>query len=209
MDQAIPPDTVLREWYDVGIALGDTEFAVREGTFARPWPSMQAAISKAKVLVATKSTDLNCLCRLAANQDRLRRKGPQWVIEDAIQYPRPKGTRSRTDWTQLSMWWRTWELGDSIQRALAAGIGYRTDEIGIATRTSSNDERDEWLWNLANNGVLYKQIVSELRDVGPKKGWSVITSTEGVKAAIKRFVERKKVNAPEPRMRGRPSTKPK
>lgn len=66
-------------------------------------------------------------------------------------------------------------------------------------RRSPNAERDKWLYEQAYAGVPYKEIVNQLKRIATVKGWSLISSIQGVRDRAKAHARRNKKKPLPPR----------
>jgi hypothetical protein len=66
-------------------------------------------------------------------------------------------------------------------------------------RPRTDDERNEWIYQLACDLVMYKEIVTRLKEKTKETGWRTISSVQGIRDAATRYAERHGKPLPSPR----------
>jgi hypothetical protein len=94
--------------------------------------------------------------------------------------------------------------GERIRQFLKSLVG-RLRELantGEASPSIGNDARDAWIYEQCCAHTIYKKIIRDLKK--NQHGWTVITTTNGIKSAASRYANKNNLPEPPERHRGRP-----
>jgi hypothetical protein len=100
--------------------------------------------------------------------------------------------------------WRRLLYGTTVEGRVEPGCSQQSrQQRRPSARTGDRDRkleaRDHWIYRRSCAGVAYKEINAELKNLCQNKGWRMLHSIQGTRAAARKYAERHDLPYPAPR----------
>jgi hypothetical protein len=78
-----------------------------------------------------------------------------------------------------------------LYRRLLDKLNSRSIPVATVVAKYPEEDRDRWIYERLWAGLAYKEVLSQLKDEGPKQDWGPVTSTQALRGAAKKYARRK------------------